>query len=371
MKGTDDTALRIGAWRVDPQLDEISKDGNTVKLEHRAMRLLVCLAEHAGKVVSVGQLLDEVWAGVVVSQDSVYHAVASLRRLLGDDTKQPTYIANVPRLGYRLVAMVAPWSNPLNVPVESLPSPAVEPVRATTTVPKAGLPWRGFAVVLSVVLAIALGFVSIDKPWQSKSVTANPPATTVEMPITDKSIALLPFIDLSEKKDQGYFADGIADEILNLLTKIPELKVVGRTSSFRYKGNADDPRAIGAALGASYIVSGSVRRSDNRVRITVRLIDAHDGVQRWSETYDRDVTDILRVQAEIASNLVRGLQLAVAPSLLSQWTSAKHNPEAYDLYLRAQHAIYRFNASGFEQAIGYLRRALEIDPSFVAAAESL
>src|SRR3977135_4133669 len=101
--------LRIGAWRVDPALDEICRDGTTVKLEPRAMRVLVCLAEHAGQVVSVDQLLDAVWKDVVVTPDSVYQAVAALARALGDDTKEPAYIANVLRRGYRLVAPVTPW----------------------------------------------------------------------------------------------------------------------------------------------------------------------------------------------------------------------------------------------------------------------
>jgi transcriptional activator of cad operon len=117
MKAIDSSSLRIGAWRVDPALDQISKDDNTVKLERRAMQLLLCLAEHAGQVLSVEQLLDQVWAGVVVTPDSVYHAVAALRRILGDDPKEPTYIANVPRRGYRLVARVAPWADASDEPL--------------------------------------------------------------------------------------------------------------------------------------------------------------------------------------------------------------------------------------------------------------
>src|SRR5450631_3755415 len=109
MTSPDNHLLRIGAWRVDPALDEISRDGTSAKLEPRTMRLLVCLAERAGQVVSVEQLLDQVWKDVVVSPDSVYQAIAALRRILGDDPKEPTYIANVMRRGYRLVAPVAPW----------------------------------------------------------------------------------------------------------------------------------------------------------------------------------------------------------------------------------------------------------------------
>src|SRR5580692_11701128 len=109
--------LRVGAWCVDPRLGQISRNGETVRVEARTMKLLVCLAERAGEVVSIDDLLDEVWSGVVVTPDSVYQAVASLRRLLGDDAKQPEYIATVPRLGYRMVAPVSPWlDQPSNAP---------------------------------------------------------------------------------------------------------------------------------------------------------------------------------------------------------------------------------------------------------------
>ena len=103
------TRLRIGEWRVDPALGQISRDGECTRLEARTMRLLLCLAEHAGQVVSIDDLLNEVWSGVIVTPDSVYQAVTSLRRVLGDDPKQPSYIATAPRLGYRMVAKVEPW----------------------------------------------------------------------------------------------------------------------------------------------------------------------------------------------------------------------------------------------------------------------
>src|SRR5271167_2891030 len=126
MKSPDNHVIRIGAWRVDPALDEISKDGNTVKLEPKTMRLLVCLAEHAGQVLSVEQLLDRVWRDVVVTPNSLYHAVAELRRVLGDDPKEPSYIVNVLRRGYRLVAPVAPW-------VDAPAVLAAEPPATTST----------------------------------------------------------------------------------------------------------------------------------------------------------------------------------------------------------------------------------------------
>jgi TolB-like protein len=296
MKARDNLVLRIGAWRVDPALDEISKDGNTVKLERRAMQLLLCLAKHADQVVSVEQLLDEVWTGVVVTPDSVYHAVAALRRTLGDDPKEPTYIANVPRRGYRLVA----------------------------------------------------------------------PAAV----IGDKSIAVLPFVDLSEKRDQEYFADGMAEEVLVLLAKIPGLTVIGRASSFQFKGANQDLRVVSTTLGVTYVVQGSVRRADDRVHVTAQLIDARDGANRWSEAYDRPAGDAIRVQDEIATSLARALGVIVNTD---RPRSRRHlnSDEAYDLYLRGAYAKLRNDVDGLETAAIFLQHALDIDPSLADAAEVL
>jgi len=241
-------------------------------------------------------------------------------------------------------------------------------------------PNRTVLVVASLAGLVLAGFAA-NRLWMSNRRVAStsaptvPGSATVFAPIAPiipaKSVAVLPFVDLSEKKDQEYFADGVAEEILNLLAKVPDLKVIGRTSSFRYRDKTDDLRRIGADLSAAYVVEGSVRRSGDHVRITAQLISTRDGAHRWSETYDRDVKDILKVQAEIAANLVRGLQLEVAPSLLSQWGASTQSSDAYDLYLRAQHALYRFDQPGLEEAEADLRRALEVDPLFVPAAETL
>src|SRR6516225_4469469 len=139
VKSRDPSVIEIGAWRVDPALDEISKDGETTKLEPKMMQLLLCLAAHAGEVVSVEQLLDEVWKDVVVTPDSVYHAIAALRRVLGDDSKNPSYIANVLRRGYRLIAPVVPLrtAEAPPPPPQSLHSAAGDQaVKATVEVPR-------------------------------------------------------------------------------------------------------------------------------------------------------------------------------------------------------------------------------------------
>jgi TolB-like protein/Tfp pilus assembly protein PilF len=188
--------------------------------------------------------------------------------------------------------------------------------------------------------------------------------------VADKSIAVLPFVDMSEKKDQEYFGDGMAEEILDLLAKIPGLKVIGRTSSFQFKGQTQDLRAIGEKLGAHYILEGSVRKSGDQLRVTTQLIDSKDGTHLWSQTYDRDISNVLKMQDEIAIKVVRALEVEVTVSDLFSHPSLR-NAEAYTLYLRGEHAEGRWEPQGWEQAVSDYQRALELDPSFAYAAGSL
>ena len=148
--------------------------------------------------------------------------------------------------------------------------------------------------------------------------------------ISDKSIAVLPFTDMSQKKDQEYFGDGMAEEILDLLAKIPGLTVIGRTSSFAFKGKNEDLRKIGTELNAAYVLEGSVRNSGDQVRITAQLINTKTGAHEWSETYDRPIGDVLKLQDAIAAAVVRELQLTVADRYLIS-RSTVNNGDAYDL----------------------------------------
>jgi TolB-like protein len=222
-------------------------------------------------------------------------------------------------------------------------------------------------VIVAVVVAVALAgvYFSIDRAWRSKRA-----ATASTAVISDKSIAVLPFTDMSEKKDQEYFADGMAEEIIDLLAKIPGLKVISRTSSFQFKGKTEDLRSIATQLGVAYVLDGSVRKSGDQLRVTAQLINSRDGTHLWSQTYDRDLSDVLKMQDEIAASLVRALQIEVSgPSLGSR--PVLRNTEAYTLYLQGLHALDRFDQQGAEQAANYFQRALDLDPSFAASADAL
>jgi TolB-like protein len=232
------------------------------------------------------------------------------------------------------------------------------------------------AAVLGVAGVVALGLHF----WRSPRDARQAPAVSAlngsqansapGVPISDKSIAVLPFADMSEKKDQEYFADGMAEEIIDLLVNIPGLKVIGRTSSFQFKGHAYDLRRIGTQLGVAYVLEGSVRKSGDRLRVTTQLIDSKDGSQIFSQTYEQNVTDVLKMQDAIATTLVRALQIEVsADGLVAR--PALRNTEAYTQYLQGLHAFDRNDQQGFEQAASNFQRALDLDPSFAAAAAGL
>jgi TolB-like protein/tetratricopeptide (TPR) repeat protein len=227
---------------------------------------------------------------------------------------------------------------------------------------------RHLWVIVAVVVALVLGtgYLWTAKPWLHGHSMAVGTSLTGE----DKSIAVLPFTDMSEKKDQEYFADGMAEEILDVLVKIPGLKVIGRTSSFQFKGQNADLRTIGARLGARYLLEGSVRKSADRLRVTAQLIDGHDGAHVMSQVYDRNIGDVLKMQDEIAASLVRALQVEVGADAVV-FRPVTHNSEAYALYLQGRHAYERYDQDGFEQAEIALKRALELDPAMAGAAADL
>jgi TolB-like protein/DNA-binding winged helix-turn-helix (wHTH) protein len=271
--------LRVGDWCVNPASGEISRNGEIVRVEVRTMRMLVYLAEHASEVVSIDDLLNEVWAGANVSPDSVYQAVASLRRLLGDDPKQPTYIATAPRLGYRMVAPVGPW----------VEQPAVADAKATPR-----LRARAWWVGIAVCAAIAGGFL-----FYSKGAGSPQPA---------KSIAVLPFLDLTDAMNHEAFADGMTEELIDKLSKIPGLRVPSATASFYFKNKKMTVAEIAKELGVAYVLDGSIRRSKASVRVAARLVRAENGFVVWSETYDRPTDDSFRLQDEIAGEVTQALR---------------------------------------------------------------
>lgn len=180
----------------------------------------------------------------------------------------------------------------------------------------------------------------------------------------DRSIAVLAFADMSPQKDQEYFSDGISEEILNLLARIPELKVISRTSSFSFKDKDVTTGEIGEALKVNHILEGSVRKSGNTLRITAQLINARDGAHLWSQTYDRDMTDVFEIQEEIATEVTRQLKATLIPEPIR---SREVDTEAYNLYLQARQLDNQFTAEATSSATELVKRSIAIDPDYAPA----
>jgi TolB-like protein/DNA-binding winged helix-turn-helix (wHTH) protein/Flp pilus assembly protein TadD len=343
------SALQIGEWIVHPALDCISRGTETQKLEPRAMRLLLCLAESAGAVVSVDRLLAEVWTDVVVGSASVYQAVSQLRKVLGDVDPNPTYIATVPRKGYRLVA-------PVQRSPSSAPTPIV-PVKRSKATPR-----RLWAVAGAVVaLALAIAYLLGDKVWLSSHAAGEGETSA------DKSIAVLPFADMSEKQDQEYFSDGLAEELIAQLANAPGLKVIARTSSFSFKGKSDDIPTIASKLNVANLLEGSVRRSGNHLRVSTQLIRADTGQRLWSETFDREFKDVFAIQDEIAAAVVTALKVQLHGESTPDRGHGTTNPEAYNAYLLGRQLYLQGTVPSWRQAIEAYRRAIELDPHYADA----
>jgi TolB-like protein/DNA-binding winged helix-turn-helix (wHTH) protein/Tfp pilus assembly protein PilF len=351
---TDESrVLRVGEWRVDPDLDELSRGEETIRVEPRTMRLLMRLAAHAGRVVDVQQLLEEVWPNVVVTHGSVYQAVAQLRQILGDDCEHPSYIENLPRRGYRLIAAVASW--------DTASQAATDPTLAAQ------------GLTQMTIRSVGAGQqLASQGPVSAASTT--PRAVGGETPrefhahlghnvgtwsAFEKSIAVLPFTNLSSDQENEYFGDGLAEEILNALSHIPELHVAARSSTFTFKNKGLNVSEIAERLRVATVLEGSVRRAADRLRITVQLVDAETGFHLWSERFDRRLSDIFEIQEEIAGAIAERLKV----TLQSVDTRPTANVEAYELYLRGRYDLHQRSPTTLRAAIKSFEQSLKLDPN--------
>lgn len=223
------------------------------------------------------------------------------------------------------------------------------------------------------IAAVAFAYLVADKFWLSKRVALSPttgapvaarPASSV---IPEKSIAVLPFVDMSEKHDQEYFADGMAEEVIDLLAKVPDLRVPARTSSFYFKGKQAKIPDIARELSVANVLEGSIRASGNRLRVTAQLIRADNGFHLWSQTYDRDLHDVFSVQDEIANAVVQALQITLMGGPLTRQEGGTQNLEAYQLYLHALAISQSNSRPDLEEAGRYLDQAIKLDPDFALA----
>lgn len=327
---------RIGDMLIDTGAREVSRDGQRIDLEPRTYELLVYLLQHRDRAVGKDELQDEVW-GTIVSDSALTRSIMKLRKALGDSDEQ--IVRTVPRFGYRFVGDVTV----LDDSITDLPSSGNQRQLRLLI---------GSASVIALAVFVFLGL----RPE----------------PVIEKSVAVLPFDDLSESQDHEWFADGLAEEILNALTRTPDLLVAGRTSSFAFRDSGLAVPELAARLGVAHILEGSVRRDGDRLRVTAQLIRANDGFHVWSENFDRDSSGVIDVQEEIASSIANALETAMDPAALARLVSSgTRSVPAYEAYLEgmAGHAtmVETGDVDAYTRTIDTFERAVSLDPGFAAA----
>ncbi|MGB5638788.1 MAG: winged helix-turn-helix domain-containing protein [Sedimenticolaceae bacterium] len=340
----------VGDWTVDPAANRLSRLDEEVRVEPKVMRVLTYLAERRGEVVSRHDLEANVWTGTIVTDDAVTNAIIKLRKALGDSAREPLYVETIAKSGYRLIAETSM--------LEATPDAGGAPGPRERHPPRGQPSWLKILFLGLLVLSGVLFF------W----FTASPPSVDPKPAEPRPVVAVLPFENLSGDSEQAYFSNGITEDLITDLSKIGGLRVVARNSAFAYKGSTETEQQIGAELGARYLVKGSVRRSNDRLRINVRLTDTADGSNRWAERYDRQISDILPLQDEITQKIVAALQVTLSSGdrerLARDYVA---NVEAYDLFLRGMDHYGRRSGEDNALARQYYEQAIEVAPGFARA----
>jgi len=295
---------------------ELRRGAQQIAVGPQVFDLLVYLVQNRERVVTKDDLLDAVWSGRFVSESNLTTRINAARKAIGDSGDEQRLIRTVPRKGFRFVGAVRTAAE-----------------NATTEVP------------------------------------ASTATTRIPLPLPDKpSIAVLPFDNISGDREQEYFADGMVEEIITALSRFRQLFVIARNSTFTYKGQAVDVKQVGRELGVRYVLEGSVRKSNDQVRIAAQLIDATTAAHLWADRFDRPIENIFDLQDRLTASVVG----AVAPQLQqAEIDRVKRKPTenlaAYDYFFRGMASLYQWTLEGTNEALRLFRRAVELDPDFASA----
>jgi TolB-like protein/DNA-binding winged helix-turn-helix (wHTH) protein/Tfp pilus assembly protein PilF len=337
--------LRFGPFALDPASLQLTKEGRRVRLPPQPAKVLAVLARRPGEVVTREELRQTIWAsGTFVDFDQgLAFCVKRIREALGDSADRPRYLETIPKQGYRFIAPVA--ADP--------PRAAAPDAIAAPSSPPRRIRWAAAAAVL-VLAAGGAGYAG----WTRH---AGPPGAG------PKTLAVLPFDNLSGDAAQEYFSAGFTEDLITELARINPgtLSVIARTSVKQFAKGDRSARDIGRSLGVQYLVEGSVRRTDDRVRVTAQLIAAADQTHVWAETYDRDVRDALILQRDVADAIAAAIRVALVPG--ARRPARQADPEVYQAYLKGRFFWNQRRGDGYARAFEYYGEALKRDPSFAPA----
>jgi adenylate cyclase len=302
---------RFGDFELDLDRYELRRGGEVVKTEPRVLEVLNFLIEHRVRVVPKEELLDTIWRDVHVSESAMTTAIRDIRRALGDSSADPRWIRTVYGRGFRFIGDIV--ARPVAATVPDPPKPA---------------------------------------------------------PSTRKSVAVLPFADLSPARDQGHFCEGLAEELINTLTRIHELRVISRALAFDFRSD-DDLRALGEKLAVEHVLRGSVRKDGERMRISVHLVDVRNGHHVFSEKYDRQAGDTFALQEEIAESTTRALLGVLTERHRNAIKSTPVRLDAYEFYIKGHTYLTQKTQDALNAAVGMFETALEFDRDYALAYSGL
>lgn len=345
--------VRFEDFELDASNATLKKGGVPLKLRPQAFKILSLLVSAAGQLITRERIRQEVWGEetFVDFNQGLNVCIRQIRETLGDDVEAPRYVETVPKLGYRFIAPVGPVAAPRAEPAEeahqaSQGSSAAPRPRSRTTLPIA------LAAAALVVITGAAG-------WWWRSSTAAPP------PIT--SIAVLPFENLSAGDDPGFVAEGVTDALINNLAQIGALKVISRTSVMTYKGSPRALPEIAKELAVDAIVEGSVRRVSDRVRVNVQLVHAATDRPVWAQTYERNASDILGMERDIARAIAIAVRASLTPREHAQLATGRTvDPMAHEAYLKGRHFWNERSYEGLSKAVKFFQEAIDRDPTYAA-----
>jgi TolB-like protein/DNA-binding winged helix-turn-helix (wHTH) protein len=337
---------RFGPYTLDAQERVLLRDGQLVPLPPKDLETLLVLVERAGHIVEKEELLEKVWPGVFIEEGNLARRVFNLRQLLGIGVDERPYIETIPKRGYRFVAMVQQNAEPAALVEAEISAQA----QTRTSFRQTKRLWL-WSLALAGVLTLAL---------LAASRYLRPPRTDSTQKIM---LVVLPFENLGGDAHDDYFADGLTEEMITQLGQLQpaHLGVIARTSAMRYKNSRQSAAQICRELGVNYLLEGSVRQSGPRVRVAAQLIQATDQTHLWAESYETSLTDILKIQREIAERITQSLRLELLPAR-SRSPDVPIDPEAYRKYLLGLNEYRKGTGEGFQNAIRDFQDAIAIDP---------
>jgi TolB-like protein/DNA-binding winged helix-turn-helix (wHTH) protein len=348
--------VRFGPFEFDTHTFELKKSGRQVRLRPQAARVLAALTSRAGHVVTRDELRKEIWGNetFVDFENGMNLCVRQIREALHDDADVPRYIETLPRRGYRFIA-------PVESKAESV-EPSVPYVDVGSPLPKRNYRHRILLISLgAAALAVTLVAALHKEPWRPSS------NRNVD------SLAVLPLRNLSHDPEQEYFSDGMTDELITELAKIPKLRVISHASVERYRETKRPLPEIARELRVDAIVEGTVTRSGERVRVTAQLIDAHSDQHIWAESYERDFRDILALQDQVAAQIASEIGLTLTAGEHAHLATSRHevNPAGHEAYLKGSFYFDLMTCRDFENALTYFQEAIAKDSNFAPAYSGL